>query len=66
MEDLKHQNRKGKCNACEKMYRFTIDHLERQNKLLIEMLRDKHLAQKMEMVIPEGVSLICDKKHVSK
>lgn len=58
MEELKHVNRKQKCSACEKMYRYTIATLERQIEVLTEMLRDKHLGEKMTMVIPANAKFM--------
>ncbi len=56
--DLKHINRHKPCEACEKMYMDWIKRLEKQNELLIEQLRLKHLTDPISMIVPKNVELI--------
>lgn len=59
--DLKHMNRRGKCLACEKMYRYSIEILEKQNKLLLEMLTMKKLTEPIVFIQQKG--LLQEEKH---
>lgn len=56
--ELKHINRHKPCKACEKMYMDWIKRLEKQNELLIEQLRLKHLTDPVYMMIPKESILI--------
>jgi len=58
MEDLKHINRRKKCNACEKMYLTTIKQLEKQVEVLTEALSLAHLSKPIVFQVPDGVRMI--------
>ena len=51
--ELKHINRHKYCPACEKMYLDTIKMLEKQNELLLEQLRMKHLSEPIVFEVKE-------------
>ena len=58
MEELKHINRHKKCPACEKMYMDWIKRLEKQNEILIEMLRMEKLSKPVIFEVPKDSKLV--------
>lgn len=61
--ELKHLNRKSGCLACQKQYEYTIKMLERQNELLLEMLRMKHLAEPIKIPVSGDIDLGYNKNY---